>query len=612
MIIAKARQPKIPIWCKWYLLFYGIYVPTDCPAPHGVGLDLGHEVFLYPLLFLFPAIALAMLLAVAKKTANQRYPVPMTFVLMYGGILFTVFYSAQVEQWASTGESMLMLILLTVLGIGSICYFFERYFVRLALSLSFLVAVLLIPNVIDFNDYSVVDDSNELKTNAESKLLYWNFSGVWFELENGDIAYFDRNSMFVTGSFDQNLFANDDRIVLTTNSEGVSIEKYYEKIPHTILPPDPLFKFNFFNKEISKFGLATLKNGQLITNSSPPNGGHLKAVLIGNKDDCGDEELFARLLELGGDPNYFWEEESQYLGFPPITVGLLSRAIGRDCRVAIESLLDHGVKTTHSSGYSALKHATRRGHFATVKLFLDNGENPLLHIKNGLVAALDLRATFGMLPSQSYKTIQPHILALLYSHAGLTKPFEQVIAEANDCNNVQPDIIGYRDGHSGFPIETFALRAESCAFPEKANEEYWNAWKNGRNEYCNFTRGVAEGRKGVAYYFVCESDSEDNFLNGYIPAFELFSIEKKITELNNELMDMPAVRGSVRSKEESDAQKNRQTIRYKLEKLEKLRQKVNQEILADRPDLFSPEMDTIIPDPQTIGDRPQLKSSSDE
>jgi hypothetical protein len=97
--------------------------------------------------------------------------------------------------------------------------------------------------------------------------------------------------------------------------------------------------------------------------------------------------------------------------------------------------------------------------------------------------------------------------------------------------------IGYEDGLQGRPALRIADHRKACAkYGVTLDlERYADGRDAGLAVYCRPRNGYRIGRQGVSYAGVCPMESEPAFLDAYYIGRELFSLESRLGQLDQEI-----------------------------------------------------------------------------
>jgi hypothetical protein len=128
-------------------------------------------------------------------------------------------------------------------------------------------------------------------------------------------------------------------------------------------------------------------------------------------------------------------------------------------------------------------------------------------------------------------------------------PFLFVSCALSGCSSIKPVSdkatceqtdwyeIGRRDGSQGSPTDRLTQHQKQC------DKQFKNDWEtmytNGRNaglvEYCEPQNGYELGRMGIAYYYVCPSTIEPQFLSGYRRGQQARDLEQQNQKLDEQI-----------------------------------------------------------------------------
>ena len=97
--------------------------------------------------------------------------------------------------------------------------------------------------------------------------------------------------------------------------------------------------------------------------------------------------------------------------------------------------------------------------------------------------------------------------------------------------------IGLRDGESGVESKQFDEYVDTCAkydvLPDFA--KYSEGRTKGLEFFCTRSVGYSEGRQGRKYRNVCSGTPEEQFLEGHLLGFNIYSAEETIKDLTREI-----------------------------------------------------------------------------
>lgn len=123
--------------------------------------------------------------------------------------------------------------------------------------------------------------------------------------------------------------------------------------------------------------------------------------------------------------------------------------------------------------------------------------------------------------------------AVLVAGCVSTKP----VAQKSACDQTDWYEIGRRDGSQGSPTNKLTQHQKECS--DKFSGDMETMYTNGRNaglvEYCDPQNGYELGRMGVAYYYVCPSTVEPQFLSGYRRGQEARDLEQQNQKLDEQI-----------------------------------------------------------------------------
>jgi hypothetical protein len=106
-----------------------------------------------------------------------------------------------------------------------------------------------------------------------------------------------------------------------------------------------------------------------------------------------------------------------------------------------------------------------------------------------------------------------------------------------ECQHADWYLKGVDDATQGYPLDRVIEHGKACA---RVNiEPDMKAYRQGHNKgarlYCVPPKGYSEGRNGASYNGICPPDLEEKFLRAYRDGQELYTIEHKISELENQI-----------------------------------------------------------------------------
>lgn len=106
-----------------------------------------------------------------------------------------------------------------------------------------------------------------------------------------------------------------------------------------------------------------------------------------------------------------------------------------------------------------------------------------------------------------------------------------------ECQHADWYLKGVEDATQGYPLDRVIEHGKACA--RVKIEPDMKAYRQGHNKgarlYCVPAKGYSEGRKGASYNGICPVELEDKFLRAYRDGQELYNIEHKIDELENQI-----------------------------------------------------------------------------
>lgn len=152
-----------------------------------------------------------------------------------------------------------------------------------------------------------------------------------------------------------------------------------------------------------------------------------------------------------------------------------------------------------------------------------------------------------------------------------SKKVEQQIS----CGQVDWYELGRRDGAQGVPVERLEERRKTCQ-KETFAAEWETVYTNGRNagliEYCSIENGYELGRQGLAYFYVCPSTMEPEFLTGYRRGQTAHTLEVEIKKLDSRIDTM------VQQLVATNSTYERNQLTSELEQLKKMRARNDQKL----------------------------------
>lgn len=115
---------------------------------------------------------------------------------------------------------------------------------------------------------------------------------------------------------------------------------------------------------------------------------------------------------------------------------------------------------------------------------------------------------------------------------GLAASACQSVSE-EQCQSADWQQVGYGDGLQGAPIEQLEVHREACVRHGVApqREQYLRGREQGLVLYCEPDSGFHRGREGMAYFGVCSSAQEAEFLHAYRQGRLLGDHERELTAL---------------------------------------------------------------------------------
>jgi hypothetical protein len=136
----------------------------------------------------------------------------------------------------------------------------------------------------------------------------------------------------------------------------------------------------------------------------------------------------------------------------------------------------------------------------------------------------------GYFKSMSLKFISLSAVLIFLSACASIRPPELVA-----CNQLDWYELGRQDGAQGAAVERLEQHRRTCK-QETFETEWETVYTNGRNagllEYCSSENGYELGRQGNAYFYVCPSTMEPQFLSGYRKGQQAHTLEIEIKKLD--------------------------------------------------------------------------------
>jgi hypothetical protein len=107
----------------------------------------------------------------------------------------------------------------------------------------------------------------------------------------------------------------------------------------------------------------------------------------------------------------------------------------------------------------------------------------------------------------------------------------------NECIQADWYIKGLEDASQGYALSRVADHSKACARVKvkPSMKDYETGHLKGSRLYCTPEKGYTEGRSGGAYNGICPKDLENQFLRAYRDGQELFSIQRNLNNLNQEI-----------------------------------------------------------------------------
>jgi len=148
------------------------------------------------------------------------------------------------------------------------------------------------------------------------------------------------------------------------------------------------------------------------------------------------------------------------------------------------------------------------------------------------------------------------------------------VGKISSCEQADWYELGRRDGSQGTPTDRLSAHQKECA---KASSPDWETiYTNGRNaglvEYCDPKNAYELGRMGVAYYYVCPSTVEPQFLTGYRNGQQARELEMQNQKIDDQIDQLAQKLIATESANE------KQEIKEQLEELKRTRAKNDQEL----------------------------------
>lgn len=128
-------------------------------------------------------------------------------------------------------------------------------------------------------------------------------------------------------------------------------------------------------------------------------------------------------------------------------------------------------------------------------------------------------------------------VAFALTLCGLTSCTSAPSADIATCEQADWYELGRRDGSQGSPTDRLSQHQKAC--PKNFTSEWETMYTNGRNaglvEYCDPKNAYELGRMGGAYYYVCPSTVEPQFLTGYRRGQQARDLEIRNQKLDDQI-----------------------------------------------------------------------------
>lgn len=135
--------------------------------------------------------------------------------------------------------------------------------------------------------------------------------------------------------------------------------------------------------------------------------------------------------------------------------------------------------------------------------------------------------------------------------------------------------LGYRDGRQGRPADRISEHAQACGEhgvrPDR--DRYLSGHQDGVGSYCTLHNGLQVGENGGAYYNVCSSPSEEDFLRGYSVGNALHRVRGRLSSIESEIHALDG-----RIKDEKTEKKEMPSLIYQRVQLEGERGEAREEL----------------------------------
>lgn len=116
------------------------------------------------------------------------------------------------------------------------------------------------------------------------------------------------------------------------------------------------------------------------------------------------------------------------------------------------------------------------------------------------------------------------------------------VAVVSKCQSADWYEIGRQDGAQGEPAERLEARRQECRnyYTEKAEAVYLNGRERGLVEYCTPENGLALGRRGELYYYVCPYNLEGGFTSAFKRGKRILALERANQDLDRKISELSA------------------------------------------------------------------------
>ncbi|WP_372741422.1 DUF2799 domain-containing protein [Neptunomonas sp.] len=109
----------------------------------------------------------------------------------------------------------------------------------------------------------------------------------------------------------------------------------------------------------------------------------------------------------------------------------------------------------------------------------------------------------------------------------------------SECLHADWQLIGQADASKGVHSSVLDEYRNDCAeyavLPSR--QDYHLGYQQGLKQFCTRTSGFFYGKKGSKYRGICPASLEAEFLEGYVPGYELFMISDVMTRLRISVSD---------------------------------------------------------------------------